>query len=284
MSAEDLELAVRALIDRSSGLAGTDFKKELGKAWKGWERQALDVAGELAAKRQIHRWSSPRKVRFFREDPVATLSRVVSELLATGPLSEADLKKRVEAVGRGLGDVLKEWLKAAQARGEIHLQAPVRGSKVKRFSLEPDVGLLLKKVLLELRKAMASPLGSRVDRTRVLEALATELGVAPSAVARSVSSIPASAATVDRDVVLRAVADLAAEHESQGLLLIRELRARAALAKDQFDRVVLALASDGVVTLHHHDFPESLSAGERAELVSDPQGTHYVGIAYRRNR
>jgi hypothetical protein len=35
------------------------------------------------------------------------------------------------------------------------------------------------------------------------------------------------------------------------------------------------------VSLHHHDYPSSLSPSERDELVLDTHGTHYVGIAPR---
>jgi hypothetical protein len=59
---------------------------------------------------------------------------------------------------------------------------------------------------------------------------------------------------------------------------IRELRRSAGLVKSAFDKVILSLALQGKVALHHHDFPSSLSPQEREELVRDEQGTYYVGI------
>jgi hypothetical protein len=55
------------------------------------------------------------------------------------------------------------------------------------------------------------------------------------------------------------------------------------LDKEHFDRLALELSREGIVTLHHHDFPASLSPSERTELVQDERGTHYVGIAIRRS-
>jgi hypothetical protein len=54
------------------------------------------------------------------------------------------------------------------------------------------------------------------------------------------------------------------------------------LDKARFDRAVLRLSEAGKVVIHHHDFPASLPAAERAELVEDSRGTHYIGIAPRR--
>lgn len=51
--------------------------------------------------------------------------------------------------------------------------------------------------------------------------------------------------------------------------------------KATFDRVVLELAASYRVTLLKHNFPGMLSDGDRADLVVDSYGNHYVGIAMR---
>jgi len=66
------------------------------------------------------------------------------------------------------------------------------------------------------------------------------------------------------------------------LLSVREVRARAGLSKAVFDALALNFAAKNLVTLHHHDFPSSLSASERAQLIKDDKGTFYIGIALRR--
>lgn len=51
--------------------------------------------------------------------------------------------------------------------------------------------------------------------------------------------------------------------------------------KSAFDRIVLGLAAGYRVTLLKHDFPGMLSAADRADLVVDEYGNHFVGIALR---
>jgi hypothetical protein len=53
--------------------------------------------------------------------------------------------------------------------------------------------------------------------------------------------------------------------------------------KASFDRTVLSLAENYRVALQRHNFPTSLREEERAELVIDELGNHYVGIALRAN-
>lgn len=284
MEESELEGAVRALVDRASGLAGSEFKKELGAEYKRHEKRAVEIAEDLAARGEIHRWSAQKKVRFFREDPLESVARAAFDALGAGALTEAELKHRVEGKGRGLGDLLKEWMKGAQGRGELYPYSPRPGSRVKRFGREPDVATLLKKVLAELRKAVSSAAGQRVQKARILEAIAGELGVAAASGASSMAAEerPVSSAT-DWELFLGALGDLARERGT-GLLSVRELRSRTPLDKPRFDRAALELSREGKVILHHHDFPGSLSEADRQSLVVDERGTHYVGVAPRRIR
>jgi hypothetical protein len=61
-----------------------------------------------------------------------------------------------------------------------------------------------------------------------------------------------------------------------------DLRRRAGLSKEEFDRQSLALARAGHLSLHQHDFPGSLSPERLAELITDGAGRYYVGLALRR--
>lgn len=66
---------------------------------------------------------------------------------------------------------------------------------------------------------------------------------------------------------------------SQGLISIRDVRKASGLPKAVFDAVALRLAAERAIVLHEHDFPLSLSAAQRAELVEDPRGRVFVGMA-----
>lgn len=80
----------------------------------------------------------------------------------------------------------------------------------------------------------------------------------------------------------KALGAVSAENPPGALLSVREVRARANLPKGVFDALALSFASKDLVTLHHHDFPSSLSVSERAQLIEDGKGTFYIGIALRR--
>ena len=66
---------------------------------------------------------------------------------------------------------------------------------------------------------------------------------------------------------------------SQGLISIGDVRKASGLPKAVFDAVALRLAGERAIVLHEHDFPASLSAAQRAELVEDGKGRAFVGMA-----
>jgi hypothetical protein len=291
VSDQELEGIVRALVQRASGISRAEFKKELEPEFKSLDKRAVEVARSLAGGRVLHRWSSGKtKERYLATDPFDALTQAVATVLADGPLEQAELERRVEHEGRGLGDLVKEWLMRASARGELFQHAPANGSRKKRFGLQPDVTLAFKGVFTALGKALKSTAGASIPREAVLDALARELGLpAPHAMRASNGGTPTGSLAEEpplsgeRESFIRALRELSTQNVAQGLLPIRELRARLRLDKQRFDRVSLELSREGVVTLHHHDFPTSLSPAERADLVEDERGTQYVGIALRRS-
>jgi hypothetical protein len=283
----ELEGEVRALVQRASGLSNTEMKKELGDEYKKLDKRALETARALASRGLIYRIGIGKKERFFAADPFDRFDKTVTAVLAGGPLDDAELKRRLESEARGFGDLLtKKWLDGALARGAI-FPHPAQGSKKKRFGLQPDVTSAFKSVFTALRKALDND-RSGIPRETLLAALARELGLSLPA-QRAETTIPtgSTAATPApasvRDSFIRALRELAAENVANGLLPIRDLRARLRLDKQSFDRLSLELSRDGVVTLHHHDFPTSLSPAQREDMVEDERGTHYVGIALRRS-
>ena len=67
------------------------------------------------------------------------------------------------------------------------------------------------------------------------------------------------------------------------LVSLRDLRRAATpdMDKPTFDAAVIKLASDGLANLHRHDYPGSLTDGERAAMVPDDRGSYYIGVARR---
>lgn len=134
--------------------------------------------------------------------------------------------------------------------------------------------------------------GKRIDRTKatkLLQNLAVALekqlrspaAAAPEARPRGTPKSPAT--PVEDDNIVRARLRALASREPPGALLsMRALRATVPeLDKPRFDAAVMRLSRTGEATIHHHDFPSSLPDAERAALVVDEHGVHYVGIAPR---
>ncbi len=86
----------------------------------------------------------------------------------------------------------------------------------------------------------------------------------------------------DREIVERVISTIKSSARPGILLSVRALRDKVrGVSKTDFDATVMMLAERGLVVLHHHDFPYSLSETERRKLVEDGKGTHYVGLAIR---
>jgi hypothetical protein len=271
---DGLAAEVRDAIAARSGLKASDLKKVLPKAHKKRIDEALAIARELVARGAAHRWVRGRTERFFADDPIETLDRLLPAVLANGPLAEAEVKKAMVARSPNHKELFKEWWKSARDRRLTHPAAPSRGSRTKRFGLEPDPRLALAKVLAALEKILPTLDDAGIDRAHAAAVLVEALGV----------SQVRGPSRSDRDAFLRALDDLTQKSPPGRLLLVRELRAEVPIDKTRFDETALDLAREGAIVLHHHDFPSSLSAEERSELIEDARGTHYVGIALRSRR
>lgn len=263
----DLPALVKSAIATSSGLKGAELKKALPKSAQVFHAEALAAARKLGAAGEVHRYVKGSTERFFAVDPIATLERAVPKLLASeGPLEMPALKRAVEASGRGLGDVFGEWSKLALAQRRLFVWAPAPRSRAKRYGHEPDLSLVLKKPLAELRKVMKALEMHGIAKEDVVDVFRMELGL--------------TSARAERQAVREALAALASENKPGALVMLGDLRARARLGHEAFDRAALTLAREGLATLHAHDLPSSLPEQQRAELVID-RGVYYVGITPR---
>lgn len=277
---EELVRVVREALAAMPGLKRTQLKKALPKPFQHVHERALSVLREFAARGEIHRWSKGSVERFYVRDPIAVLDDVVPRELVFGPLDARALKDRIELAAMGHGELVKEWLRSALARGVVFEHAPASPrSKAKRYGREPDMRLLLKTPLAALRKALVGLDARGIARSQVAAALLAELGI--SAAPPSPASNGGTNQGAKREL-LDALAKLAAENPPGALLSVRELRRRISMGKGLFDATALSLSKEGAVSLHYHDHPASLPENERNELVQDGRGGHYVGIAPRR--
>jgi hypothetical protein len=138
----------------------------------------------------------------------------------------------------------------------------------------------LRRAFVQLAGEVGIPLGATVlggNPSPNHQPTAASPGSPPAAPA--VSGSPARDAPVDLVALMK---QLNPGAELGTLIGVGELRRRAGLTKEEFDRAALALAKAGRVSLHEHDFPGSLTAERRDELITDGAGRYYVGLALRR--
>ena len=72
------------------------------------------------------------------------------------------------------------------------------------------------------------------------------------------------------------------EPATGALVPIRDLRRpTAGVDKSLFDDAIIKLAVDGLVNLHRHDWPASLTEEEKRGMVPDGRGGYFIGIVRR---
>jgi hypothetical protein len=232
-----------------------------------WLKQAL-------ARRVLYASKGSRSL-FFQTDPAKALDATIPPRLTKGSLDKDDLRRLVEDTAPGHGVVLDAWIQHALKEKVLYKHAPKAKGAKERYGREPDPRKLFASLFAALRKACDSLDTKGLPKQRFVDAVLEELGVS--------SERQADSANGDvRTEFLAALTALGAENPRQALLSVRELRARVALGKEQFDALALELVRDGAISLHHHDHPAVLPEPERHQLVQDARGTYYVGIAPRR--
>jgi hypothetical protein len=279
----DLEAIVREALAVSPGVRSTQLKKVLTAPYQPFAKEALGLARRLAAAGQIHVWRKGKTELFFPVEPLAELDRALLGRAWPGALTKDALKELASNEAPGYEVVVDDWLKRATASKRLYEHSPTVGGKGKKgYAAEPDLRKCLGPVLTALRKALLKTATLGVSNERVAQVLLAELEVSPlTGASRPVARDGASSGAT-RQQFLGALNELVAEHPSQALLAVRDLRARLSLGKQEFDELALSLLSEGVITLHHHDHPASVPALERSQWVQDARGTHYLGIAPRR--
>jgi len=208
---------------------------------------------------------------------------ILKAVEAKGPQTEAQLAK---AAGGLSADQFQQVFQEALAARELWRQPPLGKTKKVLFALtvpQPeiylrDVGNQLATVVSQLLSANVSQLVLRRALVQVMEAS----GVPFSLVAGSTdeSPPPAVSRTVDLIALMRRIEPGA---DRGALVGARDLRRAARYDKVEFDRAVLELSRQGRLSLHRHDYAASLSPAERDELVTDGDGTYYVGMALRKS-
>lgn len=273
----ELELAlVEALARMGKPASAAELRKALPKPFQRPAAELTRLLDALAKARTIFVAAAGKTSRYTHQDPALRVEQAILTALGGGPLSRPELTKRVKQAAPGLEKAMGAALNALLKRGAVR-EHPKVGKLPLRYALDPpDPAPFLAKATKEIKAVLSKLAPHGVSLSSVYLALGRSLGIEGAAPA--IEDKPEG----DEGEVLAAVRALAAREPPGALLSVRAVRAMRPLEKARFDRAVLRLSEAGKVVLHHHDFPASLPAAERAELVEDSRGTHYIGIAPRR--
>jgi hypothetical protein len=265
VSDADLRLALRDAVARlGKPLSPADLRKALPKPHQRPQPEIARLLADLAREGSLFAVKEGKAFKYADREPAAVLGPAIQAALRDGPLDKKSLTARIKRAAPGFEKILPDVLAAELARGAVR-EHPKVGKSPQRFGLTPpDPTPFLAKAVKELAAVQKKLAAHGVTAAAIHAALGRALGV--------------DRAPEDDAVVIGALRDLAAREPPGALLGVSALRGLAPLDKVRFDAAVLRLARAGRLKLHHHDFPESLPDAERAALVRDERGVHYVGV------
>jgi hypothetical protein len=240
--------------------------------------QMVEIAlNDLVDMEKLHLWQPGKASYFCLSEPRETALETILNALTAGPLTEKEL---VAFVRKKLPGYQVMDLKEPLSYSKQVYEYPKYGKVKIRYGLQPpEPGPYLGKAMQEITAVQRLLAAFQISLEAIHDALGRELGLARETGEPSKEPPRGEIASPDAEpLLLRAITRLQPPGQRRALVSIRELRRSVGLAKSVFDGIVLSLAIQGRVALHHHDFPSSLSPEEREELVRDEQGIYYVGI------
>ena len=227
--------------------------------------QVQAVLEKLVAGGRVHRWPDGKK--FSTVSPQAFAREQVLQALATAPLTETDIKKKVSASVRPL---VKAAIAALEKERRV-LKHPKLGTR-QPYGLGPPDALAY---LAPKVAAMFKPL---------MKLGFTEADL-QGALRRYTDPVTPDVVAVDESVdIVAAMLRLNTQASRGALIYVSELR--AALNdqfrdKESFDRAILKLAKDGKVQLQASAWPGRLSESDKNALIPNGQGGFFDAIGIR---
>jgi hypothetical protein len=272
VSDADLRLALRdALARLAKPTSAAEMRKALPKPYQQPVADIGRLLNEFTRDRSLFTFQEGKTSKYSLRDPKETVQQAVLTALRDKPLTKKDLTARVKSEAPGFEKLLPKVLPDLLKQGAVREHPKADSKHPARYGLEPpDPAPFLVKAIKELKAAQ-----------KKLEPCGVTLASLHAALGRALKI--GDGVIDDESTVLAALRELASREPPESLLSVRALRAMRSLPKGRFDSAVLRLFRAGKVVLHHHDFPASLPDAERAELVLDDNGVHYIGIAPRKS-
>lgn len=292
MNTDAAEVMLKALAQATAPLTAKQLRDQLTGPYKLSVAELTEALDAAVANGTAHRIAPARRnspPRYTTRAPEALAENALLKLLRQRPHTRAELLRRAQPTLKAFGiaegsQLLAQLIRAGQAQ-EL---APFLGGRAKLYSAQSAQP---RDYVEDALKKLGAKFGlSREALLRVaglmpaahVEAPATQAKQPPQT---AQAAEPANAPMADPGEALLARMVQVKLAAAQGALvplntLWRSLQ-HEGWRKADFDRTVLSLAESYRVSLQRHNFPASLSEEERAELVADEAGNHYVGIALR---
>jgi len=264
----DLRLALRDALERlAKPMSVAELRKALPKPYQRPPAEISRLLGELVKDRGLFTFQEGKTSKYSLKDPKPTITQAVLVALRDKPLQKKELTERVKRGAPGFKKLLPAALAELIASKAVYEHPKAGAKNPGGYGLTPpDPAPFLAAAIKEIKAAQKKLAPSGVTLAAVYAALGRALKIEDDVVD-------------DESSVLAALAELASRHPPNTLLSVQDLRATRSIPKVRFDGAVLRLFKANKVRLYHHDFPQSLPEAERAALVQDNHGVHYIGIA-----
>lgn len=189
--------------------------------------------------------------------------------------------------GSDIGGIAQTLLDKRRVAKEEKLRTRLSEAEVKHADLEAQ----LQKVYEQQGEAKTEAEERRLDK--LAERLENQRAKAKDALtqarydARDLSPVAkgeAKAKAPSFDDLAQKMIEEQSSAQGGALVSVESLRQRMRdqfPTKEGFDKFILSQAEAGKLALHRHDWPASLSESERAAMVVDEKGNHYIGAALR---
>lgn len=286
-------LAKPAVLDALSGADAPVTAKELlprlDLSFPLIEADLVPVLEACADARELHRIppvTKAKQPRYWNHDVHELGRRFAVQVLKTkGPLA----KSKLQAALKGFSaSEFADIFASLQASRSIYPHPPLTKTGAVLYGASPvapekylvAVGKSLAQIVASLHEVSVSPDDLRRAVVQMIEGAGVPLGTW-TAVSHTAAGNAPDPAAVDLIAIMCRIEPAA---ERGALVGAGDLRRHSGLPKKAFDEAVLELSRTGLVSLHYHDYPSSLSPDERDELVTDGLGNYYVGMALRQSR
>jgi hypothetical protein len=272
------DLTLKILLRNPFGLPVSKIGLALPPAYRRLKKHLPAILESLLAKEKLYSWQPPPGKSkstslplYFIESLSQKVSQRIVELLTTGAMTLAELKKHFPAPIKAHIMLFMEPL----LDDKIIKRHPPSG-KTRKFGLQdPDP-----------RDFLSSEIKKLLDKGNALGFRDVEIADAIRRHSEPLVENHASALSISEieDAVFKAMTDLKSSASQGALVYIPDLRdaLRGIFPdKESFDHAIMELAQIEKVQLQSHSLPDTLSEEQKASMIDNLRGSYFIAIGKR---